>query len=80
MAPNKNNQTVEKILWSAIGLLITIGGWQFKTLHDSTTKNSNSIAHLEASMVTKDALSGRLDRIDDKIESVRSMLIEYIKK
>lgn len=77
---NELKLDTNKVLWTIMALLISIGGWFLSNIYEQVQENSQDLAKLKGEIVTREALNGRLDRIDTKIDNLKAMVFSIVQK
>lgn len=77
---NEVKLDTNKVLWTIMALLVSIGGWFLSGIYEQVQENSQDLAKLKGEIVTREALNGRLDRIDTKIDNLKSLVFTVVQK
>lgn len=71
---------VNKVLSAGVGILLAIGAWFMSVIYEQVQENAHDLAKLKGEIVTREALNGRLDRIDTKIDNLKAMVFSIVQK
>lgn len=72
--------TTERILVAVCAILFSLMAFFGSSLWEQVNDNSKFIERLRGEVVTREALNGRLDRIDDRITKLSDVMNEFFRR